>query len=114
MRGSPRTGEKEYSVEDYRKVLELFISICGASLPHPQMLTEQRKRARLEWSVETMHWLLDVHFGEDFCGVLEQRTQENLNMIRKIVLNTWLFGIFNSFWKVNFRAVSVTPLASCG
>ncbi len=27
------------------------------------------KHARLEWSVETMHWLLDVHFGEDFCRV---------------------------------------------
>ncbi len=43
--------------------------------------------ARLEWSVETMHWLLDVHFREDFCRVLEQRTQENLNIIRKIVIN---------------------------
>jgi predicted transposase YbfD/YdcC len=44
--------------------------------------------ARFEWSVETMHWLLDVHFGEDNCRVIEQRTQENLNIIRKIVLNT--------------------------
>jgi len=44
--------------------------------------------ARLEWSVETMHWLLDVHFGEDFCRVAEQRTQENLNIIRKIVINS--------------------------
>ena len=43
--------------------------------------------ARCEWSVETMHWLLDVHFGEDFCRALEQRTQENLNIVRKIVLN---------------------------
>lgn len=44
--------------------------------------------ARMEWSVETMHWLLDVHFGEDFCRVIEQRTQENMNIIRKIVLNS--------------------------
>ena len=44
--------------------------------------------ARLEWSVETMHWLLDVHFGEDFCRAAEQKTQENLNIIRKIVLNS--------------------------
>lgn len=43
--------------------------------------------SRLEWTVETMHWLLDVHFSEDFCRVAEQRTQENLNIIRKIVLN---------------------------
>jgi predicted transposase YbfD/YdcC len=45
------------------------------------------KHARFEWSVETMHWLLDVHFCEDFCRVAEQQTQESLNIIRKIVLN---------------------------
>lgn len=43
--------------------------------------------ARLEWSVETMHWLLDVHFGEDFCRAIDQNIQENLNIIRKMVLN---------------------------
>jgi predicted transposase YbfD/YdcC len=48
---------------------------------------ELLKHSRLEWSVETMHWLLDVHFSEDFCRVAEQRTQESLNIIRKIVLN---------------------------
>jgi predicted transposase YbfD/YdcC len=49
---------------------------------------ELLNHARLEWSVETMHWLLDVHFREDFCRAMEQRTQENLNIIRKIVLNS--------------------------
>ena len=49
---------------------------------------ELLKHARLEWSVETMHWLLDVHFHEDFSRVCEQISQENLNMIRKIVLNS--------------------------
>lgn len=44
--------------------------------------------ARMEWSVETMHWLLDVHFGEDSCRAAEQNTQENLNIIRKIVINS--------------------------
>lgn len=48
---------------------------------------ELLKRSRLEWTVETMHWLLDVHFCEDYCRVAEQRTQENLNIMRKIVLN---------------------------
>jgi predicted transposase YbfD/YdcC len=28
---------------------------------------ELLRYARLEWTVESMHWLLDVHFGEDFC-----------------------------------------------
>ena len=45
------------------------------------------KHARMEWSIEVMHWLLDVHFGEDSCRVVEQQTQEILNIIRKIVLN---------------------------
>jgi len=45
------------------------------------------KHARLEWAVETMHWMLDVHFGEDFCRILDQDGQQNLNIVRKIVLN---------------------------
>ena len=44
-------------------------------------------RARMEWTVETMHWFLDVHFGEDFCRVENLNVQLGLNIIRKIVLN---------------------------
>ena len=43
--------------------------------------------ARMEWTVETMHWMLDVHFGEDFCRVEDQNVQQNLNMLRKAALN---------------------------
>ena len=46
------------------------------------------KHARLEWSAESMHWLLDVHFGEDFCRVEDENIQQTLNMIRKISLNS--------------------------
>ena len=46
------------------------------------------KHARLEWSVETMPWLLDAHFKEDFCRVGDANIQRNLNFIRKIVLNS--------------------------
>jgi len=49
---------------------------------------ELLKHARLEWSVESMHWLLDVHFGEDFCRVEDKNVQQNLNIFRKIVLNS--------------------------
>ncbi len=42
---------------------------------------------RLEWSVETMHWLLDVHFAEDFCRVEDKNVQQNLNIFRKAALN---------------------------
>ena len=45
------------------------------------------KHARLEWGVESMHWLLDVHFGEDKCLANERNTQFTLNILRKIVLN---------------------------
>jgi len=45
------------------------------------------KHARLEWSVESMHWLLDVHFGEDRCRVEDENTQQVLNAVRKIALN---------------------------
>ena len=49
---------------------------------------ELLKHARLEWTVETMHWLLDVHFSEDYCRVEDRNIQQNLNIVRKIALNT--------------------------
>jgi len=59
-----------------------YISSC--SLTAEELL----RHARLEWSVESMHWLLDVHFREDFCRVQDKNVQENLNIVRKVVLNT--------------------------
>lgn len=43
--------------------------------------------ARLEWAVESMHWLLDVHFQEDKTKVWSMNVQNNLNIMRKIALN---------------------------
>ncbi|EPF26284.1 hypothetical protein HMPREF1221_01357 [Treponema socranskii subsp. paredis ATCC 35535] len=43
--------------------------------------------AREEWSIETMHWLLDVHFDEDRCRVQSKNIQQNLNMLHKCALN---------------------------
>lgn len=43
--------------------------------------------ARMEWRVESMHWLLDVHFEEDDCRVENRNIQQNLNMLRKLALN---------------------------
>lgn len=43
--------------------------------------------ARMEWSVESMHWLLDVHFEEDLCRVESKAVQQNLNMFRKAAIN---------------------------
>jgi len=49
---------------------------------------ELLKHALLEWSVETMHWLLDVHFREDFCRIEDRNVQQNLNIARKTALNS--------------------------
>jgi hypothetical protein len=43
----------------------------------PLSAEELLTRARLEWSVETMHWLLDVHFGEDFCRVEDKHSAKS-------------------------------------
>jgi predicted transposase YbfD/YdcC len=49
---------------------------------------ELLKHARAEWSVESMHWLLDVHFKEDDCRVQDKNVQQVLNIVRKIVINS--------------------------
>lgn len=43
--------------------------------------------ARSEWSVETMHWMLDVIFEEDFCRIDDRTVIKNLNMLQKLALN---------------------------
>lgn len=43
--------------------------------------------ARMEWSVEAMHWILDVHFDEDWCRIENKAVQQSLNMFRKAAVN---------------------------
>ncbi len=38
--------------------------------------SELLHHARMEWSVETMHRLPDVHFGEDYCRVDNRNIQQ--------------------------------------
>ena len=47
----------------------------------------ERCLPRMEWSIESMHWHLDVHFGEDFCRIEDETTRQVLNIVRKIALN---------------------------
>jgi len=42
---------------------------------------------RQEWAVESMHWQLDVIFGEDATTLHERNAQITLNILRKTVLN---------------------------
>lgn len=69
--------------QDGKSSKEWHYYISNAAISADELLTH----ARLEWGVESMHWLLDVHFDEDRCKVLNENTQQNLNIIRKIVLN---------------------------
>lgn len=50
-------------------------------------MTQLLHHTRMEGSVETMHWLLDVHFGKDHCCVEDSNIQQNLNMLRKLAIN---------------------------
>jgi len=43
--------------------------------------------SRNEWAVESMHWQLDVIFGEDRCLAQDDNVQKTLNILRKTVLN---------------------------
>lgn len=49
--------------------------------------SELLHHARMEWAVETMHWLLDVHYLEDSCRIQALSLQQNLNMLRKFALS---------------------------
>jgi len=53
----------------------------------PLSAKELLTHARMEWGVEAMHWLLDVHFSEDNTRVWDMNLQKNLNIMRKTVLN---------------------------
>jgi len=46
------------------------------------------KAIRGHWSIEnSLHWVLDVTFGEDMCRTRKDQAPENLAVIRKIALN---------------------------
>ena len=49
--------------------------------------TELLTITRQEWAVESMHWQLDVIFGEDVTTLHEANSQLLLNILRKAVLN---------------------------
>jgi predicted transposase YbfD/YdcC len=66
-----------------QKSSEWHYYISSATLTPETLLTH----ARLEWAVESMHWLLDVHFSEDKTRVWDMNVQKILNTARKIALN---------------------------
>lgn len=75
--------------KDEKTSSEWHYYISSAKLSADELL----KHARLEWAVESMHWLLDVHFAEDKTMVWDMNVQQNLNIMRKIRLSS---GIQNT------------------
>ncbi len=70
-------------VKGGKKSSEWHYYISSTALTAEELL----KHARLEWRVEAMHWLLDVHFREDKTRVWNMNVQKTLNIMRKIALN---------------------------
>lgn len=52
---------------------------------NPAVLTFANS-VRGHWSVESMHWLLDVVYREDYNQTLNKKAASNLNLIRKMCL----------------------------
>lgn len=62
---------------------EWYYYISSLNLTPKELL----HHAPMEWSVESMHWLLDMHFEEDWCHVEDKNIQQNLNILRKAAIN---------------------------
>ena len=69
--------------------------------------------ARNEWSVESMHWLLDVHFNEDSCRLRSSNSNENMNIIRKIALNYLRIYKNENNSKIPFSKLMLSCLCDC-
>lgn len=66
-----------------KKTKEWHYYISSRKLTAAELL----RHARMEWAVETMHWLLDVHYGEDYCRIENRTIQQNLNLLRKFTIS---------------------------
>jgi predicted transposase YbfD/YdcC len=61
---------------------------------------------RQEWAVESMHWQLDVIFGEDVTTLHERNTQLVLNILRKTVLN--ILRLYRDKYEPKLNVVDIT------
>lgn len=48
---------------------------------------ELLRRDRMEWLAETMCWLSDVRFWEDYCRIEKRTVQQRLNFLWKFMTN---------------------------
>ena len=73
---------REFETKD-KKTDEWHYYISSRKMSAEELL----RRVRMEWTVETMHWILDVQFDEDKCRVEDNHVQRNLNILRKLAIN---------------------------
>ena len=76
--------------------------ISSRLLSAPELLLTTRR----EWEVESMHWQLDVIFGEDITALHEKNTQIVLNILRKAVLN--VLRVYRDRYEPKLNMVDVT------
>lgn len=92
-----KEGEKESQETSY------YISSLDES---PERLMEI---AREHWKIESMHWMLDVTFGEDGSQFSSKNAQETLNAMRKLAL-----AVHKNYLKVSGKKSSVkASMLSC-
>lgn len=75
--------------------------------------SELLHHARMEWAVESMHWLLDVHYAEDSCRLQALSLQKNLNMLRKFALSMIKQYKANTFSKKALSQIMFDCLLDC-
>jgi predicted transposase YbfD/YdcC len=83
--------EKEVEVEEAGKKVKRWIKKEGDTRYYisslPLGMEDFARAVRGHWSVEIMHWHLDVTFREDHNQTLDKNAAENLNIIRKWALS---------------------------
>lgn len=73
---------------------------------------EMASVVRGHWEIENkLHWVLDVHFQEDFCKIKQKKAMENMALLRKICYNLMqLDSIFDRKKKMTYKKMSMQYL----
>ena len=71
-------------IENGEKNIQVRYYISSKKLTSKELIYYTRN----EWKIESMHWLLDVNLKEDLTKLREENAQKNLNILRKIALNS--------------------------
>jgi predicted transposase YbfD/YdcC len=72
------------SEQQGKKTIQTQYYISSLSSQNPSQIL---RAIRTHWSIESMHWSLDVTFKEDDCRVRDENTALNLSILRKMSLS---------------------------